>query len=702
MLVAFAALPLVAGGMMSSESGDTPDASSQTTPALPTVPDAAQNPGLSVPPATAAPAPAVQLSAGASEIATLAQSGIGDEVMLAYINNVHSRFNLGTNQIVYLNDLGVSGTVVAAMIQRDTAIDAESALAANQAGIFPTQPAPPDENTYPAPTPPMDYTPPITAEDNGQSPDYSEAAPVDNSGTDDSGYFYDSMAPYGSWINVNGYGRCWQPTVFVGNHDWRPYCDRGRWLYSDCGWYWQSDYSWGWAAFHYGRWFRDSNHGWCWTPGRTWSPAWVSWRHSGDYCGWAPLPPSAHFSPGHGFTQNGRAVGTGFDFGLRSRRYTFIPVERMTDLTPGRYALTPEHAASIFPQTRVANNVTYEHNRIINHGIDPTLVSAASGIPVRRGEIRELPIDHNHGSLSDHVSKNGNTLVISHPQLPPPAANPPASRHPGAPAHGTVRPANPQPVVAGSTGSPSWPGAGTGTRPAVPIVTGHIAPQSPATPPPVMHLNQPNPTPRPTPPQVATTPVTHPASSLVVIGNRTVNTPALTAPRTLPNMILTGPRQSAPPVEPAQGTETGNGYYAANSETAAPWGNHQTMPNPRTETPGAISNPYFLNQNQGNARTAPAQSQAPIVVPGRFTAAQALAARSESGHTPSSAYSAVGSARSESAPAQASHSHSESYSAPAPAPAPAPSTHTSASAPQAAAAASSSESSHSSASARNR
>jgi hypothetical protein len=51
----------------------------------------------------------------------------------------------------------------------------------------------------------------------------------------------------------------------------------------------------GWATFHYGRWTRLRNIGWIWVPGDEWAPAWVSWRKSNDYIGWAPLPPEARF-----------------------------------------------------------------------------------------------------------------------------------------------------------------------------------------------------------------------------------------------------------------------------------------------------------------------------------------------------------------------------------------------------------------------
>ena len=44
-------------------------------------------------------------------------------------------------------------------------------------------------------------------------------------------------------------------------------------------------------AYHYGRWVLERRMGWFWMPGDEWAPAWVDWRHGGDYVGWAPLPP---------------------------------------------------------------------------------------------------------------------------------------------------------------------------------------------------------------------------------------------------------------------------------------------------------------------------------------------------------------------------------------------------------------------------
>jgi hypothetical protein len=48
----------------------------------------------------------------------LAESGIGDSVILSFIEN-SGTFNLGADQIVYLNDLGLSSEIVNAMLYHD-------------------------------------------------------------------------------------------------------------------------------------------------------------------------------------------------------------------------------------------------------------------------------------------------------------------------------------------------------------------------------------------------------------------------------------------------------------------------------------------------------------------------------------------------------------------------------------------------------
>jgi hypothetical protein len=109
--------------------------------------------------------------------------------------------------------------------------------------------------------------------------------------------FYDALSPYGDWVNYPNYGYVWIPNVDPG---FSPYATAGHWIFTDDGWTWVSDYPWGWAPFHYGRWDYDNNDGWFWIPDNEWSPAWVSWRSSPGYYGWAPLRPGISMSASFG------------------------------------------------------------------------------------------------------------------------------------------------------------------------------------------------------------------------------------------------------------------------------------------------------------------------------------------------------------------------------------------------------------------
>ena len=109
--------------------------------------------------------------------------------------------------------------------------------------------------------------------------------------------FYDDLSPYGQWINDPRYGYVWLPDV---GPDFRPYATNGHWVYTDEGWTWASDYTWGWATFHYGRWFFQDGYGWMWVPGNEYAPAWVTWRNSDEYYGWAPMGPGVGFDMAYG------------------------------------------------------------------------------------------------------------------------------------------------------------------------------------------------------------------------------------------------------------------------------------------------------------------------------------------------------------------------------------------------------------------
>ena len=113
---------------------------------------------------------------------------------MTYVTNSISTFNLDPDKIIYLKDIGVPDSLVTAMMQRDQVLQAQMAATAYQP---PPQPAPAAEPVATEPAP--------------------AAPPVDQPAAVTVNYFYDTLAPYGAWVNVDGYGRCWRPTVMVAN-----------------------------------------------------------------------------------------------------------------------------------------------------------------------------------------------------------------------------------------------------------------------------------------------------------------------------------------------------------------------------------------------------------------------------------------------------------------------------------------------------
>ncbi len=354
--------------------------------------------------------PNVKPTPAVSEVIQLAQSGVDEGVMLAFVANSSGTFNLRADEIIYLNDIGIPGNVVTAMIGRDEQLKQLSVSGMTTAAPPPgptADQAPAMADAPPpyaaAPAPPADY------------PTESYAPPPE-----DAAYpaFYDALAPYGTWVDVGGYGRCWQPTMVVVNAGWQPYFDGGRWVYTDCGWYWMSDYSWGWAPFHYGRWFRHNYLGWCWMPDRVWGPSWVSWRHTDGYCGWAPLPPAARFTVSAGLTLHGRSVSSTFAFGLRPDHYRFIPLNHFQDHHLNHFALSREEAGGIYRKTVVTTSIVGSHNMVINNGISPESVAAATRTTVPKVALHDVSATGVNGVRAERLEGNGKALAVYRPRLP--------------------------------------------------------------------------------------------------------------------------------------------------------------------------------------------------------------------------------------------------------------------------------------------
>ncbi len=215
--------------------------------------------------------------------------------------------------------------------------------------------------------------------------------------------FYDALSPYGEWINNPEYGYVWMPNV---GPDFKPYATNGNWVYTDEGWTWASNYSWGWAPFHYGRWFYEDGYGWMWIPGNEWAPAWVSWRRSPDYYGWAPLGPGVNVNI---------AVGGGYN--PPAHYWCFVPQQYVTSPHVNNYYVNEQQNVTIVNNTTVIHNTTivnntYNNTTIINSNVsntrvtvnnyaggpDPGEVSRVTGAPLRPIAVRESNAPGGNGS----------------------------------------------------------------------------------------------------------------------------------------------------------------------------------------------------------------------------------------------------------------------------------------------------------------
>lgn len=189
--------------------------------------------------------------------------------------------------------------------------------------------------------------------------------------------FFEPLAQHGRWVHTRGV-YCWIPTGV--SSDWRPYT-RGHWEYTRRhGWLWVSDEPWGWATYHYGRWGYDEANGWYWVPGTRWGPAWVSWRRSDDYVGWAPLPPSG---PGYVFSASIGNVTIGVGAWRFVETRYFLEPELRTRLV--RYDRVPD----VYRRTQKIGTVRVQNNIVVNNVIQVSTIERQTKKQVRVREIED-------------------------------------------------------------------------------------------------------------------------------------------------------------------------------------------------------------------------------------------------------------------------------------------------------------------------
>jgi hypothetical protein len=221
--------------------------------------------------------------------------------------------------------------------------------------------------------------------------------------------FYTQLDRYGDWRETSDYGYVWQPRQ-AQSRTWRPYTD-GHWVYTDVGWTWVSEEPFGWATYHYGRWTRLRNIGWVWVPGDEWAPAWVSWRKSNDYVGWAPLPPEARFDRGTGIHNWSDSY---YDIG--PDQYCFVETKQFGAPRLESAVVPSERNVTIVNQTTNVTNITYNNTTIVNQGPSYDEIRRQTQQPIERLRLeREVNVNINVGEPRSVV--RGQAIVVPAPLI---------------------------------------------------------------------------------------------------------------------------------------------------------------------------------------------------------------------------------------------------------------------------------------------
>jgi hypothetical protein len=249
-------------------------------------------------------------------------------------------------------------------------------------------------------------------------------------------FFYGSLAPYGEWVTVGHYGRCWRPHHVAAG--WQPYL-YGEWIYTDAGWTWVSYDPWGGDPYHYGTWVVAADYGWVWLPGTVWAPAWVTWYVADDYCGWAPVPPS--FSVGvSGYV--------GPPVTVARSAYVFVPTARLAGTDPSTVRVPPAQNAALASRAQAVTRFAPSRGVLTAGGPSVAAVERARGssLPreaIARAKTNPVPLAasaHGRAAVVAPAAERARVLVpraesANRHGVPPANGAPPAKAVAPAPKH---------------------------------------------------------------------------------------------------------------------------------------------------------------------------------------------------------------------------------------------------------------------------
>jgi len=215
--------------------------------------------------------------------------------------------------------------------------------------------------------------------------------------------FFQPLASHGIWVKHAKYRYVFCPKV---DAKWRPY-SHGHWIYlKGYGWYFASDEPFAWAVYHYGRWFHEARLGWCWVPGNAWAGAWVAWRRSNDFVGWAPLPP----------TREGFVI----DVDISSQEppqtdWIFIPPKRFLEPRLDVAVVFGDQQPDVFQKTQFLGPVVVQNNIVVNTKIDVNFIQQQTNTKVV--VVEPKPVDQPTQAAAE---VSGNSVAVFAPQITKP------------------------------------------------------------------------------------------------------------------------------------------------------------------------------------------------------------------------------------------------------------------------------------------
>jgi hypothetical protein len=278
-----------------------------------------------------------------------------------------------------------------------------------------------------------------------------EEYPADIQEEVDVAYFYDKLSPYGEWIWTPEYGWVWHPLDVW--EDWRPYT-YGQWVYTQYGWTWSSHFDWGWAPFHYGTWALLDYIGWVWVPGRVWAPAWVMWRYSDAYVGWAPI--LAGYSYWYGWAY----------YPVYYSHWTFINWNHFCDSHPHHHYLPRKGVRDAFQHSYFPRRCREKGGISCHRGLSRTLVSKQTKVQIKARVVDNLALKPGMGKPPQKKSLGvqGDKLRIYRPkfnQVPTTLHSSPGYGRIQGPRDLGVVPNSPRPRAPATQVNPRKPGFGS-------------------------------------------------------------------------------------------------------------------------------------------------------------------------------------------------------------------------------------------------